>query len=241
MPHAAGGGSHPAPASDLHDFVHRISHDLRSPLMAVLGFAELAEESVAADHPDDARLVGYLQRVVANARHMSDQLNALATLARVMRPIEPEVVFDLAPVLRVLSEAVEAPASVSVEVDTACRVEAPRDLFARMVSELLDNAVHHAGRDDVVVTVRALDADGGGLVLSVEDDGQGIPADQVPAALLPLQQLDPAPAGCGRTGMGLAIAREAARSLGGDLEIGSTATGGCRVAITLPSERLVTS
>jgi signal transduction histidine kinase len=116
----------------------------------------------------------------------------------------------------------------SVELDVPPRTVAVRtsaEDLASALDALLGNVFAHTP-DGVAVRV-TLSTTGGGAVLSVEDDGPGIPAGALVRGT----------SGSGSTGLGLDIARRTAEATGGGLEIGRTAAGGARVTMTLGAAR----
>ena len=211
-----------------------VSHDLRTPLTAITGFAELARGLAGTDDP---RLADFLERIEANARQMALRLEGLVALSRLQRSEEPDTVIDLESTMLEVLDRVQPPATSQLRVETDQHVRAPAEIVRRLFRRLVDNCLDHAGCDDVTVSASIVATPDGGVAVSVEDDGKGIPADEIPSALLPFGQLDSG-TGAGKAGMGLTLAERAARVLGARFEIGDRRGGGCRVTVTFPPPRV---
>ncbi len=104
--------------------------------------------------------------------------------------------------------------------------------FRRLIANLVGNAVRY-GRSAVWATGERRE---GWLSISIEDDGPGIPEDEMEAVFRPFYRLDAARnQDVPGTGLGLAIARDVARSHGGDIELGQSPHGGLKATIRLPA------
>lgn len=195
-----------------------LAHELRTPLSAVQGAAELV--AMRDDLDDDAR--ADLEEVLDGCRRMARTITDLLDLVRLPSAGRCEV-----PEVRaaLLAERPE----IDVEVaDGAERlgVAAERRFVLRALEPLLDNARRHASR----VRVRIESADGGrALWFHVDDDGPGFGA-------LGERAFEPGRSTSGGPGLGLALARRVARTLGGDVTLtGAPAGWSTRVTIRLPS------
>jgi two-component system osmolarity sensor histidine kinase EnvZ len=198
-----------------------ISHDLRTPLTRLrLGLAMLPE-SVQADAQAMAQDVEEMDRLIA----------AYLAFAR------GEGTEQAAPVdLRELVEEAAGKARRDgARVDLAVPAEpliAPvrADALRRCLGNLLDNARKHARRIAVgLARVPRPDSTGGWAVVTVDDDGPGIPAEHREEAFRPFASFS-----SGGTGLGLAIARDIARAHGGDIVLEDSPLGGLRARVRLP-------
>jgi two-component system osmolarity sensor histidine kinase EnvZ len=105
------------------------------------------------------------------------------------------------------------------------------DAFRRLLSNLVSNAARHGDRIAITATREAR-----WLVIHVDDDGPGIPADQREEVFKPFVRLDEARnQDEGGSGLGLAIARDIARSHGGDISLSDSPLGGLRATVRLPA------
>jgi two-component system osmolarity sensor histidine kinase EnvZ len=138
--------------------------------------------------------------------------------------------------LRELIEAVaegamRGGAVLSLEVEPDLTAKVRPNAFKRALSNLIMNAAAY-GRQ---VVVAARSRAGGGVEITVDDDGPGIPPDRYEEAFKPFNRLDEARNQNEKgVGLGLAIARDVARGLGGDLTLDRSPLGGLRAVVRLP-------
>jgi signal transduction histidine kinase len=221
-----------AAAARQERFVADASHELRSPLARIRTRLE-----VDLAHPEGADLRDGAGDVLAETRGMERLVDDLLHLARAdaetgRRTRRDDPLVDLDDV--VLAEAAAARETAAVTIDTSAvsgaTVRGRRDDLARLVRNLLDNAVTHAtGQVRVSLSTTGRDA-----VLAVDDDGDGIPPVQRADVFERFGRLDEARAS-GGTGLGLAIALEIARSHGGTIDVGDAPMGGARFVVVLPA------
>lgn len=222
--------------SVLTDFAGRLSHDLKTPLTAILGFAEVLETIPVVE--EDARAVRYVGRIIRSGDRMRVLIDDLLSFAAVGGRTAPQqvhlprlvaaVVDDLTPVVR-RRRAVVTASDSTVLAD-------PVQLRA-LLQNLIGNALAYGVRADadeggrgVEVLTSALDS---GWTLRVVDHGPGIPAGQRDLLLEPLTRLE-RDAGEPGSGIGLATCRRIAQAHGGHLEIGGTAGGGTTITVSVP-------
>ncbi|AJW79244.1 sensor histidine kinase [Clavibacter michiganensis] len=213
-------------------FVSDASHELRSPLATVRQPAELARI-----HPDRTSLAELADVVLAEGGRQQDLVDALLVLSRLdhgaaldRRPVDLD---DVA-----LEEVARLRGRADVRVDgsgiTACRVSGDARLLALAVRDLVENAARHAATTVTVSTTAGSD----GVVLTVDDDGRGIPAAERERVLDRFVRLDEGrDRDSGGSGLGLAIVREVAEAHGGSATVDAAPGGGARVALRLPAEQ----
>ena len=223
--------------SVLTDFAGRLSHDLKTPLTAILGFAEVLETIPVVE--DDARAVQYVGRIARSGDRMRVLIDDLLSFAAVGGRTAPQqvhlprlvaaVVDDLTPVMRRRRALVTAS-------DTTVLAD-PVQLRA-LLQNLICNALAYGVRADadergrsVEVLTSTLES---GWTLRVVDHGPGIPAEQRDRLLEPLTRLE-RDAGEPGSGIGLATCRRIAQAHGGRLEIGGTAGGGTTITVSVPN------
>ncbi|MEM9690509.1 MAG: ATP-binding protein, partial [Pseudomonadota bacterium] len=119
------------------------------------------------------------------------------------------------------------PVSIETQLDGEASLKGDSGDYLELAGNLLDNACKWC-EQQVRVT---LSADDGGIELSVDDDGPGIPADAREGLLKRGARLDEAAPG---HGIGLAIVKDIVSSYNGSLEIGDSELGGARISIKLP-------
>lgn len=125
---------------------------------------------------------------------------------------------------------VRSGAAVTVVCDPALNAKVKPVAFRRCIGNLLSNAVRFASRVEVTATQSGED-----LVITVDDDGPGIPEAEREAVFRPFVRLDNARnQDEGGTGLGLAVARDIALGHGGDISLGESPLGGLRAVVKLP-------
>jgi signal transduction histidine kinase len=212
-----------------HRLVSDASHELRSPLSTITTALELA-----AGRPEliDDELID--ESLLPEARRMHQLIEDLLLLARsdegAMQLRHDDV--DIDDLL--LAEASRLRGIGSVHTVThiqACRTIGDRAALARLVRNLVDNAVRHASG---TVTLDCHPASGHAVV-RIADDGPGIPARDRDRIFERFVRLDPTRArSSGGSGLGLSIVAQLARSHGGTVAVGDAAAGGAEFTLTLP-------
>ena len=209
-------------------FVSDASHELRSPIATIRQHAE-----VAAAHPERTDVTELSEVVRSEALRLQDLVTALLELSRLdeggighRRPVDLD---DLA-----FDAVARARGTGRVHVDgsgiAAARVLGDERVLAGVVRNLVDNAVRHASSRVAV----ALAEDGGRAVLTVDDDGAGIPAGERDRVFERFVRLDEARSrDAGGAGLGLAIVRDAVRAHGGDVAVTDSPLGGARFVVRI--------
>ncbi|MBB2943672.1 signal transduction histidine kinase [Actinoplanes lutulentus] len=209
-------------------FVADAAHELRSPLTNMR-----TELEVAQHLPDDTDWPALSDDLLADVQRLSRLVDDLLLLARsdegvraTGRGVESLDLGDL-----VSQTAERFPDVTVIDAEGPLPFTGEPDALARVVANLLDNAVRHRKS---VVTVRAT-ADGPSLLIVVDDDGPGIPGADRDRVFHRFTRLDDGRArDAGGSGLGLAIVRELVRRHGGTVTLGD-AHPGLRVTVRLPS------
>ena len=138
----------------------------------------------------------------------------------------------LAPLLGEVSEgAVRAGAEVRVAADAGLAVSVRPNAIKRALSNLVMNAAAHS----VHVELAARPTPAGGVEITIDDDGPGIPPERYEEAFTPFGRLDEARNQNEKgVGLGLAIARDVARGHGGEVTLDRSPLGGLRAVVRLP-------
>ena len=221
------------------EFLAVMSHELRTPLNAIGGYAELIELEVHGPVTDEQR--DALRRVQKSQRHLLGLINGVLNYARIETG-NVNYDIDVVPVDEVLAtcEALIAPqvrARGLRLVLSGCtqgtHVVADREKVQQIVLNLLSNAVKFTdpgGSIGVSCLVTA-----GTVEIRVTDSGRGIPPEKIDAIFEPFVQVD---VRLTRTqegiGLGLAISRDLARGMGGDLSVESRLGEGSVFTLALP-------
>ena len=224
------------------EFLAVMSHELRTPLNAIGGYAELMEMEIRGPITDAQRQD--LHRIQQSQRHLLGLINEVLNYARLESGAVAFQIDDTA-----LGDAVAA-ALALVAPQAAARglvmeaapcpdglaVLTDADKLRQILLNLLSNAVKFTdpgGRVDVECV-----AAGDQVLLSVRDTGVGIQADHLARIFEPFVQVDQRLTRPHEgVGLGLAISRDLARAMGGDLSAASTPGEGSTFTLTLPRAR----
>ncbi len=218
----------------LRRFVADASHELRTPVATIRGYAELHRTGALRDAGalDDA-----MRRTEQEAIRMGGLVDDLLTLARLDRGRPPELAdVDLHAVARDAvsdARAVDPDRTISLEGTGPVLVRAEEAKVRQVVANLLGNALAHTP-SSAAVTVSVGEAGGWGR-LSVADAGPGMSPDVAERAFERFYRADPSRSRHrGGSGLGLAIVDATVRAHGGDVRIESTPGQGTTVTFRLP-------
>ena len=221
------------------EFLAMMSHELRTPLNAIAGYVELLQTGVAG--PASERQIEYLGRLKSSQEHLLRLIDTLLNFARLEAG---RLEFDLADVLvndllngveplvrpQVLAKGLQYEC---LTTDDEVRVRADPDKVGQILLNLVSNAVKFTAAGGRIV-LRAAIA-GGTVRLHVEDTGQGVPADKLERIFDAFVQVDQRlTRQHGGVGLGLAISRDLARAMGGDLSAESEVGRGSTFTLSLP-------
>lgn len=218
------------------DFVANVSHELKTPLTSIAGYAE----TLVADAPDEATQRQFLHVIAQNARRMQHLVDDLLDLARLesgrWHPAARSL--DIAEAARTAwAPLAEAARTHGVTLETGGlgdkRVHADPDGLAQIFTNLFDNALRHTPAGGVIaVEARRVDA---GMQIVIRDTGSGIAAEHLPRVFERFYRVDPARSrDQGGTGLGLSIVRHLVEGHGGRVDLESALGEGTTVRLTFP-------
>lgn len=207
--------------AELEALLYGISHDLRTPLVALTGFVELLAEGASSDEERDFML----GRVRANTTYMDALIRDLLELSRVGRIDEQPEPVDLHRLAEDLASdlRLQHPAA-TIHIGALPVVEMSRVRARQLLGNLLTNALRHGGREDLTVSIAAYPVDDG-LAISVHDDGIGIAAEHRSRVFGIFERLQGRDDHSSGTGIGLAMCRKIVEQLGGSIWIADAASG----------------
>ena len=221
--------------AELERFVYTASHDLKTPLVTIKGFAGLLEKDVASGKVE--QVDGHLVRIKSAADKMGRLLQELLDLSRIGRLFNPPEPVALTALAReAVARAAVAERGVAVEVAEAMPVVfGDRERLLEVFQNLVDNAVKFMGdqaKPRITLEARQIDA---GAVCSVRDNGIGIARAYHQKIFGLFEQLNGQTEG---TGIGLALAKRIVEIHGGQIWVESEGIGhGSTFYLTLPSEQ----
>ena len=221
-------------------FLAMMSHELRTPLNAIGGYAALLEEGVMG--PLVAGQREYLARIKRSQAHLLALINDVLNFAKaesgtITYHITP---LDLRQVLASVAPLIEPMAAARkvryeyVTPEEGIAVLADRDKLVQVVLNLLTNAVKFTSRGGLVRLVASARDDV--AIIAVSDSGPGIPMERRASIFEPFVQLERSFTAQERegVGLGLAISRELARGMGGDIHVESALGRGSTFELSLP-------
>jgi len=218
------------------DFVANVSHELKTPLTVVGGFAE----TLATEELPPAQRQQFAAAIHANARRMQRIVDDLLDLSRIESggwrpaPADVDVRAAAAEALATARDTAERK-RVTVDVATAAdarTVHADPTALHQVLSNLVENAVRHTSVGQVVVSTRR---EPGGVWLEVRDTGSGIAPDHLPRIFERFYRPDEGRARTdGGTGLGLAVVKHLVEAHGGDVRAESTLGVGTAISVFFP-------
>jgi signal transduction histidine kinase len=224
-----------------HRFATAIAHELRTPLTTFRLHTDLLANGMVAEEERESYLrtlsheserlgeiVGnvleHARLEASSGRRTAERLSFGALLERLVPPLERQV----------------AAAGMRLDVrergERDAELAVPVPVLSRIVGNLVDNATRHArGAADERVHLEA-ELGGSRLQLRVRDHGPGIPAEHARRVFEPFERGSRATGdGTPGLGLGLALSRELARHLGGDLVLRAPAEGGAELELSVPA------
>ena len=217
------------------DFVANASHELKTPLTSIRGFAETLMDE---DAPEELR-GKFVRSIYDNALRMQRLVDDLLDLSRLESgrwKIQTESVVLGEAAVEAWAPYADAAASrdITFEVEGDVQVLADPQGLDQILRNLLENALRHTG-DGGHVRVTAADRNGGLVQVAVSDDGEGVPSASLPRIFERFFRSDSARArDVGGTGLGLAIVRHLVNAMGGDVGADSELGRGTTIRFTLP-------
>jgi len=214
---------------------HDVSHELRSPLSRL-------QAAIGVLQQNPARLTAMIERMGREVERLDELVGEILTLARLSGHSTPRFdrqTLDIVDLVREIVEDASFEAhtrgvAVSYEGVHSFVVSVNGELVYRAIENVIRNAIAHTEMGtSVLVTSKVKD---GQLLLSIEDEGVGVPDGELEAIFQPFSQSSIATTRSG-FGLGLAITRRAAEWHGGTATASNTASGGLRVDITIPERR----
>jgi len=223
------------------DFVANVSHDLRTPLTSIQGFAQAILDGTADTPESQRQAAGIIYSESARMHRMVLDLLDLARLDAGTANLKTELV-EMASLLAGVEERFalqtrQAGIEMRLEAEGLPLVPGDGDRLAQVLTNLVENAIHHSTRGGRVTLAARRDKEW--LVVTVSDTGAGIPADVLPHIFDRFYRGDPS-----RTsgqdhgaGLGLAIAREIVVAHHGTITAQSEPGKGSTFTVRLPLSR----
>lgn len=209
------------------EFLAHLSHELRTPMSAILGFTELL---LSTTTDEDAK--GYLQVVHRNGKHLLGLLNDILDLSKIEAG-KLELELHKVDLVSFITDAYFLMYGAAADKDLVLRVDAPEELpttittdstrLRQVLLNLMGNAIKFTDSGEVVLSVSVIPVHGKQMLeFCIRDTGVGIRQEALEEVFLPFVQARTTGAEFRPgTGLGLAISRQLARRLGGDIQVSS--------------------
>jgi len=225
-------------------FLARMSHELRTPLNAIIGFSETMSMEILGEL--DHRYRDYAHHIRTSGEQLLTLINDLLDLSKIEAgkidlSAEPVDIDAAAQEALTVVQPMAANHQITLHCDSAdlpIWIHADRRALQQMLLNLLSNAIKYsrAGGHVRVYSRRRQD---GGLTVTVEDSGVGIPAADIPKVMEPFgRATDPTVTAFKGTGLGLSIVRSLMRLHDGDIEITSEVNRGTKASLLFPPTRV---
>ncbi|HEX2205675.1 MAG TPA: PAS domain S-box protein [Longimicrobium sp.] len=219
------------------DFLAVVTHELKTPLGVITGFAELLRDGEAGTLAEAQRRP--VERIAASARQLQGIIDDVLAYTRMetapdalrlerveLGELLGEAALGVAPLAR------EKGVSLHVERDGPCPAHTDRERVAQVLAHLLSNAVKFTEAGEVRAGARR---EAAALVVEVRDTGVGIAPEHLERIWEPFWQAEnPLVRRAGGTGLGLSVARRLARLLGAEIEARSAPGEGSTFTLRLP-------
>jgi signal transduction histidine kinase/DNA-binding response OmpR family regulator len=222
------------------EFLATMSHELRTPLNAIAGYVDLLDMELRGPVTEEQR--GDLHRIQRSQRHLLSLINDILNFAKLeagqveLHPTTIAVNSLLGDIEQLVAPQLAAKSLKyqCTDCDPSLAIRADEEKTRQIILNLLTNAMKFTDAGgSVSVECRASESI---VELRVSDTGRGIPTDKLDTIFEPFVQVDRhlTPTGQQGVGLGLAISRDLARAMGGDIEVTSAVGQGSTFALTLP-------
>jgi signal transduction histidine kinase len=224
---------------ELEAFVYTVSHDLRTPLTPIIGYADFLSETYRDQLDDQA--ISCLVEISTAGNKMHKLMEDLLELAKVGQLGMPQEPVDAGAVVEEVLEALAqqiVQAEVQVTVTTLPLIRVPRTLLYQIFSNLISNAIHYAGKQGSPIEVGG-ECHANSLSLYVRDHGPGIPSTERERIFEAFYRGSSARDSAG-SGVGLATVQKIARLYGGKARVEETPGGGATFLLEMQEDSICT-
>jgi two-component system phosphate regulon sensor histidine kinase PhoR len=217
------------------EFVENAAHELRTPLAAIVSVMDVLEGG-AKDIPEVRDR--FLKHIRVHSERLSQLATSLLVLARLQTGVEQPhlTVVPVRPLLEEVAGRLDPAHGVEVSVHAAPELGtlADRDLLRQTIANVAENSAKHTRKGEIVLEARE---NGTTTEIEIRDTGPGMTDEERARAF---HRFYRASNGTDGFGLGLAIAEEAARAIGGTIELESELGSGTRVCVAVPSAKIIT-
>ena len=220
------------------EFVANVSHELKTPLTSIKGFVETLKSGAIEDREIAIRFLNIIEdeadrlhRLIADILALSE-LETKKVKGRTEKIDVNNIACEVVSILDNQAKKKEIDITVMIQPDIMSPIGDP-DRFKQMLINLIDNAINYTQEKGSVVV--AAENYTNKIIVSVKDNGIGIPEDHIPRLFERFYRIDKARSRkVGGTGLGLAIVKHIVKSFNGEIEVISKVGEGTEFKITIP-------
>ena len=215
-------------------FIQNVSHEVRTPLNIISGFSQvIADPSLTESVEERQNMAAMMQKSAQQITNLIDEIIGLSLIESSTTVVKDDIVKVNQLLESVVADYEDAvPPQVALRVDSELEPDfsfaTNKNMLYRIISALTDNAIKNTEKGGVTLKARTVAQT---LLITVEDTGCGIPADQAEHIFERFVKLDSFKQGIG---LGLPLSRKLAEQLGGTVALDTSYTNGARFIVTLP-------
>ena len=214
-------------------FIQNVTHEVRTPLNIITGFAQVIASPDLADNPEERQHISkMMQKSTRQVTVLMDEIIGLSLIdstSQMNKDDEPKINEMLRDLQTEYKDYVtdETEVKLETELTEGFTLKTNENMLRRILACLMENAAKYTNKG--CITLRAK-TENNVLKLTVEDTGSGIPAEEAERIFDRFVKLDSFKEGIG---LGLPLSRRLAEQLGGNVELDTTYAGGARFIVTL--------
>ena len=221
------------------DFVANVSHELKTPLTSISGFAETLKMNDDIDRDTRNRFLNIIDSEASRLKRLIDDILTLSFIES-RDNIEYQESTNVYNVYKMVREMVEGAAEAKdIEIECICEdksieVKSDNDSLNQVILNLMDNAIKYTPKEGkVTVEIKSEENE---TIINIIDNGIGIPEEDIDRIFERFYRVDKARSrDIGGTGLGLAIAKHVVFNMGGKIEVKSKVNEGTTFTVRIPS------
>ena len=217
-------------------FIQNVSHEVRTPLNIIAGFSQvIADPSLTESVEERQNMASMMQKSAQQITNLIDEIIGLSLIETSTNVVKDDIVKVNQLLESVVAEYEDTvPPKVALRIDSELEPDfcfaTNKNMLHRILGALTDNAIKNTEKGNITLKAKTVAQT---LLISVEDTGCGIPADQAENIFERFVKLDSFKQGIG---LGLPLSRKLAEQLGGLVTLDTTYYLGARFVVTLPFE-----
>lgn len=221
------------------EFVSNVSHELRTPLSYLQGYTEALLDGMAEDSDEKQKYLNIIHEETLRLRRLVNELLDLSRIETGQIAIDKKMISINKIIERVIKKLEPAVDKRGVKIETQYEdlpmIAADEDRIQQVILNLVDNAIRYT-KSNGKITIKASNSKGG-IVVSIRDDGEGIPEDELPFIWDRFYKTDKSRVrDKGGTGLGLAIVKNIVELHDGKVWAKNCKKGGAEFSFFLPEK-----